>query len=225
VDETVEKDTDSHRFKVGEGVYRDDHTSLLERVTDAWKDMQSSTRRLIDEKPSEGRLLFFVLMSDLMFFLSWSIKTVVDPDSIISSVMPKDVALLLVGALLLRTGSVYVFSYIVGFLLKALGGKGSLKDTRCGIFWGAFVAAPFGVLAGMLAFFMNATSDNIPLFKNEFIELAPLWLGLLPYVWYVSAGATEAHGFKRVFPLFAGLSLMFIFGLLGAMYLRARGVF
>ena len=222
--EIYDEENELHRFRAGSGVFRDDRTGLFARIIDAWRDMAGSTRRLIDENPSEARLLFFVLMSDLMFFLSWTIKTVVNPDSIVASAMPKDVALLLVGALLLRTTSVYIFALIVGLFLRAVGGKGTLKDTRCGIFWGSFVAAPFGLLAAFLAVGMSSLEDVIPLFRNETVGLAPLWLGLLPFVWFVSAGAAEAHGFKRVFPLFAGLSLLCVVGLVWAMYLRANGV-
>ncbi len=218
-------DLKEHVFHAGRGDYRDDHISLFAKVWEAWTDMAGSTRRLINEKPSEARLLFFVLMSDLMFFLSWSIKTIVSPNSIAESALPDNVALLLVGALLLRTTSVYIFSFLVGWFLKLLGGKGTLKDTRCGIFWGSFVAAPFGLLAAMLAVAMHYLEPTMPFLKNETIGLAPLWLGLLPFVWFVSAGAAEAHGFKRVFPLFAGLSLLCVAGLLFAMYLQAKGVF
>ncbi len=224
MDETFDQEEDTHRFSAGAGVYRDDHTGLLVRIWDAWRDMPASTRRLIEERPSEARLLFYVLMSDLVFFLSWSIRTVVNPDSLFARSMPKDVALLLVGALLLRTTSVYVFSVVFAAFMRLIGGKGSFKDTRCGIFWGAFVAAPMGFAASLLAVAMTTLSPYLPFLRNETVELAPLWLGLLPYVWFVSAGAAEAHGFKKVFPVFAGLSLLCIVGIVWAMYLRANGV-
>lgn len=215
---------DDHRFKAGYGVYRDDKTNLVARVLDAWKDMPASTRRLIDEQPSEARLLFFVLMSDLIFFLSWSVKTVVSPTSIAESVLPSDVAILLVGALLIRTSSIYVFAAVVWLILRAFGGKGTAKATRAGMFWGSFVAAPFGILAAMLTVSMSSLEGVMPFLAGETISLAPLWLGLLPFVWFVSAGATEAHGFKRHFPLFAALSLLCVVGLFWALYLRANGV-
>lgn len=223
--EISEQEIKEHVFNAGQGDFREDHTGLFAKIWDAWGDMQTSTRRLIKEKPSESRLLFFVLMSDLMFFLSWSIKTIVSPNSIAESALPDNIALLLVGALLLRTGSVYIFAILVGLFLKMLGGTGTLKDTRCGIFWGSFVAAPFGLLAALLAMAMHSMEGVFPFIKNETVGLAPLWLGLLPFVWYVSAGATEAHGFKKVFPLFAGLALLCVVGLLIAMYLQANGVF
>lgn len=218
----MEMDEDN-KFHIGTNVFRDDRTGLKDRVVDAWRDMRSSTRRMIEEGPSEGRLLFFVLISDLIFFLSWAIKIVVAPNNAAVAALPKDAALLLVGALLLRTATIYVFAMLVGLGLKMLGGKGTLKDTRVGIFWGAFVAAPFGLVAGMITFIMAKFEGIMPFLANETVSLAPLWLGLLPYVWFVSAGAAEAHQFKKVFPLFAALSIIIIVGMFVALILRARG--
>ena len=220
----ISSDSEATSFKAGQGVYRQDNTSLIARITDAWKDMPASTRRLIDEQPSEARLLFFVLLSDLIFFLSWSVKTVVSPTSIAESALPDDMALLLVVALLLRTGAIYLFSIILGFVLRAFGGTGTLKDTRAGVFWGSFVSAPFEVLAAILTVSMASLEDTLPFLSGETLSLAPLWLGLLPYIWFVSAGATAAHGFKRFFPLFAALSLLCVVGMFWALYLRANGV-
>ncbi|PCJ74769.1 MAG: hypothetical protein COA53_08220 [Rhodobacteraceae bacterium] len=214
-------DTD---FNVGYRRYRQNNTGFFARITDAWKDMPASTRRLIAERPSEARLLFFVLLSDLIFFLSFSIKTVVSPTSIAQSALPDDVALLLVVALMLRTGAIYAFSFILGLVLRAFGGTGTLKDTRAGVFWGSFVSAPFEVLAAILTVSMASMENTLPFLSGETLSLAPLWLGLLPYIWFVSAGATAAHGFKKFYPLFATLSLLCIVGMFWALYLRANGV-
>lgn len=215
---------DDNKFHIGAHVFRDDRTGLKDRIFDAWSDMRASTRRMIEEGPSEGRLLFFVLISDLIFFLSWAIKIVVAPTNAAVDALPKDAALLLVGALLLRTATIYVFAILVGLGLKAIGGKGTLKDTRIGIFWGAFVAAPFGMLAAFITYIMAKFETIMPFLANETISLMPLWIGLLPYVWFVSAGAAEAHQFKKVFPLFAALSIIIIVGYIAALFLRAQGV-
>ena len=217
-------DSNEPSFKAGYGVYRQDHTGLIARITDAWKDMPASTRRLIEERPSEARLLFFVLLSDLIFFLSFSVKTVVSPTSFAESALPNDVALLLVVALMLRTGTIYVFALILGLVLRTFGGTGSLKDTRAGVFWGSFVSAPFEILAAILTVSMASLEDLMPFLASEAVSLAPLWLGLLPYIWFVSAGATSAHGFKRFYPLFAVLSLLCVVGMFFGLYLRANGV-
>lgn len=221
---TIHADTTDTSFKAGFGTYRQSDTGFLARITDAWKDMPASTRRLIAERPSEARLLFFVLLSDLIFFLSFSVKTVVSPTSIAQSALPDDVALLLVVALMVRTGAIYVFSFVLALILRAFGGTGTFKDTRAGVFWGSFVSAPFEILAAIMIVSMASLEDTVPFLSGETLSLAPLWLGLLPYIWFVSAGATAAHGFKRFYPLFAALSLLCIVGMFWALYLRANGV-
>ena len=221
---TIHIDPTETSFKAGYGTYRQNQTGFFARITDAWKDMPASTRRLIEERPSEARLLFFVLLSDLIFFLSFSVKTVVSPTSIAESALPNDVALLLVVALMVRTGSIYAFSFVLGLVLRAFGGTGTLKDTRAGVFWGSFVSAPFEILAAILTVSMASLETTMPFMSGETLSLAPLWLGLLPYIWFVSAGATAAHGFKRFYPLFAALSLLCIVGMFWALYLRANGV-
>lgn len=215
---------EDYRFKAGTGHFNEHRSNILLKVWDAWLDMRASTRRLVEEHPSEARLLFFVLMSDLIFFLSWTIKTVVSPTSAAESVLPEDISLLLVGALLMRTAAVYVFALVLGSALRILGGTGSYHDTRAGIFWGSFVAAPFGILSAMVTVLLVKLENVAPFFQSETLSLAPLWIGLLPFVWFVSAGAAEAHGFKKVFPLFAFLSLLCVVALIWAMYLRANGV-
>lgn len=220
-DDTGESATFTH----GVGVFREDHISMKDRILDAWKDMRASTRRMIEERPSEGRLLFFVLISDLILFLSWGIKTVVSPNSMMLEVLPPNAPLLLIGALMFRTISVYIFAMVVGVILRVFGGKGTFRDTRTGIFWGTFVAAPFELFSAVITFLMAKMEATLPFLGGEMIALAPLWIALLPYVWFVSAGAAEAHGFKKVFPLFLSLSLFSVAMLLGAMYLRATGVF
>lgn len=221
---TIYTDTNESSFKAGNGVFRQDKTGLIARITDAWKDMPASTRRLIKERPSEARLFFFVLLSDLIFFLSFSVKTVVSPTSMAESVLPNDVALLLVVALMMRTAIIYTFAIVLGLILRAFGGTGTLKDTRAGVFWGSFVSAPFEILAAILIVVMASLESSMPFLSGETISLTPLWLGLLPYIWFVSAGATSAHGFKRFFPLFAALSLLCIVAMIVALYLRANGV-
>lgn len=221
---TIYTDTEESSFKAGNGVFRQDKTGLIARIFDAWMDMPASTRRLIKERPSEARLFFFVLLSDLIFFLSFSVKTVVSPTSMAESVLPNDVALLLVVALMMRTAIIYTFAIVLGLILRAFGGTGTLKDTRAGVFWGSFVSAPFEILAAILIVVMASLESSMPFLSGETISLTPLWLGLLPYIWFVSAGATSAHGFKRFFPLFAALSLLCIVAMIVALYLRANGV-
>lgn len=198
--------------------------SMGDRVLDAWRDMRASTRRLIEEQPSEQRLLFYVLMSDIIFFLSWSLKTVVSPVSGVKEQVPLEIGLWLIVALMLRTASMYLFSGITWVAARYFGGTGSWKDTRAGIFWGALVAAPFGFLMAILTVSMSWLEPYFPVLREDWVSLPPYWISLVPFIWFISQGLAESNGFKRNSISFMVMSAIALVGLLGAMYLRAAGI-
>jgi hypothetical protein len=212
------------KFSAGQGVFQTDRSGMFSRILDAWMDMRASTRRLIDENPSEARLLFYVLMSDMVFFLSWSLKAVIRPSEGASSIIPDDVALLMVGALLVRTGCIYVFTFILGSILRLFGGKGSWKATRAGVFWGSFVSAPFGLLAAIVAVTLTTLEPHYPWLRESWVALPPYWIGLIPFTWFISYGIAEAQGFERASLIFMVLSVLAILAVIGGMYLTAIGV-
>jgi len=227
------RDEQDDAFSALRGAYHTKRTSLFARMADSWRDMRGATRRLIEENPSEARLLFYVLMSDMIFFLSWSIKTIVAPTQVFKDTFEGGggveanivIGSVLISALFLRTAVVYVFSAILGAILRLFGGKGSWKDTRTGIFWGSFVAAPFGLLMAIVTVIFSSLEGVIPLFGNSVVAQLPYWLALMPFVWLCSLGAAEAHGFKRSAPLFMAMALLTMLVWFGALVLRARGIF
>ncbi|MEM1315683.1 MAG: hypothetical protein AAGI51_14080, partial [Pseudomonadota bacterium] len=119
--------------------------TMNDRVVEAWRDMAASTRRLLDEDPSDGRLLFYVIASDMVFFFSWSLKTLLAPTSAASAQLPGDIGLWLLVAILCRTAALYAFATLAAAACQLAGGTGSARDTRAAIFWGALVSAPFGL--------------------------------------------------------------------------------
>lgn len=210
-------------FDTGIGTRLIDRSGLGARVVDGWKDMRTSTRRLIDENPTEGRLLFYILLSDMVFFLSWSLKAVVAPSSAAQSMLPAEIGILLIAALFMRTFCVYVFSMVLWAVSKLFGGSGSTRDTRAGVFWGSFVAAPFGLLFALVTVLFTSLEQTFPILQGSVISQAPYWLSLIPFVYFISAGVAEAHQFKFTFPMFAGLTVTAMVLWLFALYLRANG--
>lgn len=211
-------------FSTGYGTYQTEHISLVSRVLDAWKDMRKSTRRLIDERPPEGRLLFYILMSDMIFFLSWSLKAVVSPTASASETLPAEIGLWLIVALFVRTAVVYLFAMVLGAASRLFGGKGSWKSTRAGVFWGSFVAAPFGLLFAIITVLFASLEGTFPFLSTDLISQAPYWLSLIPFVWLISAGVAEAQHFKQVFPMFATLTLLTMVLWMAFLYARATGL-
>lgn len=189
----------------------DARASMGYRIWDAWRDMRRSTRRLIEENPSEHRLLFYVLLSDIIFFLSWSMKTVVAPVSGVREQVPVEIGVWLIGALLLRTASMYLFSLIVWLAARSTGGQGSWRDTRAGIFWGALVAAPFGFLMAFFTVCMSWLEPLYPILREDWVALPPYWISLVPFLWFISQGVAESNRFQKnagIFLIMSGLALV-----------------
>ena len=206
------------------GTYDTERSGFASRVFDAWKDMRSSTRRLINENPSEGRLLFYILLSDMIFFLSWSLKAVVAPTLGARDLLPAEIGLWLVVALFARTASVYLFSIVLGFVMRVFGGKGSWKSTRAGVFWGSFVAAPFGLFFALVTVLFASLEGQYPILQDAFISQAPYWMSLIPFVYFISAGVAEAHHTKQTFPVFAGMTFVAMVLWFVALYMRVNGI-
>ena len=217
--------TASNDFVGASTTYQEGHSNLAERIYDGWRDMRDATRRLLTENPSEGRLLFYVLMSDMIFFLSWAIKTIIAPMSGAAERMPLEIGGWLVFALLCRTSAMYVFSLVIGSGARVMGGSGSWKDTRAAVFFGALVAAPFGFAFAIVTVVLFALEPVFPVLGTEWVAIWPYSLSLVPFVWFISAGVAEAHDFKRTSTVFAVMSVIAVAAVLFAMYLRAQGVF
>ncbi len=204
---------------------RHSDVSFTIRILESWADMRQATRRLIDENLEEHRLLFYILLSDMIFFLSWSLKTVVSPISGIEAYIPVEIGVWLVAALMARTASMYVFSFFLWAGARACGGRGSWKETRCGLFWGALVAAPFGLLMAIVTVLISWLNPYFPILREEWVALPPYWLSLVPFIWFISQGLAEAHGFVRNSIPFMVMSVLALIALVGAIYLRATGIF
>jgi len=198
--------------------------TVTHQVLFAWFNMRKSTRRLIVDKPSEGRLLYLLLWSDLAFFLSWTLKAVVVPNEAGLSLVSTEIGLLFLLAILARTAAMYVFAMVAGAIARILGGRGTWRNTRVAVFWAAFVTAPFGVLAALFSVLFTNLEVYFPIFGAPWISQPPYYLGLLPFVWYVSAALAKAHGFKKTSPIFLALTVVSLVALVGAMYFHARGM-
>jgi len=198
--------------------------SLTFRVLRSWFDIKGSVRSLIIQKPSEFYLFLLVLGSDMAFFLSWTMKAVIVPNETGVALISIEVGGVFVAAFVLRTAIMYVFAMVVGAVCRLFGGRGTWHNTRVAIFWGAFVTAPFGVAAAILSVLFTYLALWFPIFNANWISLPPYYLGLLPFVWFISAGVAKVHGFRKTSPIFLAISVVSLVGLVGAMYFYARGM-
>ena len=209
---------------LGEYTDRDDDVgmTLSSRVIGAWSNMRASTRTLIDERPSEARLLFFVLLSDVIFFLARTLSLVVAPATATQKFLPLEIGAWLIGIFLLRTATLYVFSAAVCAVAKALGGTGTWRETRTAVFWASLVAAPVGVIGALIGAGLGHLTPTMPIFATDPFVIGPLVLGPVAFVWFISASVAEAHGAKRTSPVFIGFSVLTIALSIATVALAAR---
>ncbi|MEO1774353.1 MAG: Yip1 family protein [Pseudomonadota bacterium] len=197
--------------------------TLAARLKLSFSDMREATRRLIDENPTEPRLLFFVLMSDVIFFLNFGLKFVISPtgDSM-SEALPREFAGaiggLIVVCFILRTASLYVLSALVAGACRLIGGQGTWRDTRAGIFWASLVAAPIGVLGALVVTAFGYLAPIAPIFGEPILQMPAQLIGVVAFVFLVSAAVAEAHRFSRTSPVFISFSVFTVAVLLAALY-------
>lgn len=210
----------AEEFDITHGYFEDDHAGLAWRIADAWRNMGQSTRRLIREDPSEGRLLFYVLIADIVVFLSWALKTVIVPHP--DAPIPLQISLWLVLMLMGRTALMYALAAGSGAVLRLMGGTGSWRDTRAGVFWGAFVAAPFSLFAALVTVLMAVSAGDSSATQTWYV--IPLyWVSLIPFIWFIAGGLAEAQRL-RFAPIFLALSLLTVAALFAALVASARGL-
>ena len=193
--------------------------SVTIRIARSFFDMRLTTEELLKERPSEARLLLFVLLSDMIFTLSWSIKALISPTASATASMGSDVVLWLIMAMLVRTTAIYALALGVGVAVKIFGGKATIQETRVGVIWGVFVAAPIGLIISEFAVLINEFEGSVPFLQSEAIQMMPYWLGLVPFVWFVSKGAAAANRIENVVPIFGAISAIAVALAFGVRYM------
>ena len=190
--------------------------SVTVRLARSFFDMRATTEELLNERPSEARLLLLVLLSDMIFILSWTLKTLIAPTAAATATMGTDAILWLLVAVMLRTTAVYALALVVGIIVKVLGGKATLFETRVGVIWGVFVAAPIGLIIAEFAVIINQYDGSLALLQSQGVQMTPYWLGMVPFVWFVAKGAAAANRIENAVPVFgtlAALAVVFVGGI------------
>jgi hypothetical protein len=196
-------------FEGTRGKYLLERAGLLARIYDSWGDMRASTRRLLDERPTEGRILFFLVISDMIFFLSWTMKTVVSPATGAKEYIPLEIAFWMIGALMIRTFVLYLFSGVVHLVCKfSPSSDATWQHTRAGMFWGSVVAAPFGFASALLTVGLKSAELSFPFLRVEWLVWLIYYCAMVPYVYYIAAGIAETHKFKSLWPILSVITVL-----------------
>lgn len=190
---------------------------LIWRVLAAWAGLRASMRFELDRGPSEGRLLFYAVLSGLIWFLGRATLLAWGP---LGPALPPDVfrarlAAELISSVFFRTLALYALAALTGLLARAFGGMATWRESRAALFWAALVAAPAIFAAHLLSVLLTGVPGRAA-------EIAQT-LGALIFGWVAAQCFAEAHGFAsgwRVFAVMAGLVAAFI----GAIYLIGQAL-
>lgn len=184
--------------------------SVTLRVARSFADMKTTTQELISERPSEARLLMLVLISNMIFTLSWALKTLIAPTPAASASMGADVVLWLIVALMLRTTAIYTLALVVGGIAKIFGGKATMAETRVGVIWGVFVSAPIGLAIAIFGLIINEFESSVLILQSTGIQMTPYWLGVIPFIWFVAKGVAAANRIENSAPIFGAIALVIV---------------
>ncbi|MGB0411219.1 MAG: hypothetical protein ACPGFA_06510 [Pikeienuella sp.] len=193
---------------------RDDDPDLrgdrkyVDRILDAYADMRSSTRDFIKSRPSEARLLFLALLSDVIFFLARSISMVVAPPVEVQASLPEFVGLGIIVAFLLRTSLFYIIAVLARIISIPFGGKGGWYETRCGVFWAALVSAPVELVGALLTLGVVNLRGYISFLDNDWLIEMPYFIGPIAFGFFLSAGLAQAQGFRYNYRVMAVLAII-----------------
>lgn len=170
---------------------------VLWRMLGAWSDLRGSMRGELDRAPTEGRLLFYVMLAGLFRFVGEAMELAYGP---LALTMPDDefrgqIAAQFVAIFFFLTLLSYAVAATGGALARTLGGSGSWHESRAALFWASLVAAPAMLAAKLLALVL--AGFPAPLVGS--VEM----LGGVAFAWTTAHCFAEAHGFSSVWKVFA----------------------
>jgi hypothetical protein len=182
---------------------------VLWRMLGAWADLRGSMRAELERDPSEGRLLFYVMLSGLIWFIGRHAVLVYGP---LGPVIAEDEFLGRAGAgfvaaIFFRTLAFYALAALAGLIARAAEGSGGWRDTRAALFWAALVAAPVILAATMASLLLTGVPGPAAAIASM--------LGAVAFAWAVAQCVAEAHGFTsawRVLGAVATLAAAFVGG-------------
>lgn len=177
------------------------------RILGAWADLRGSMRDELDRDPGEGRLLFYVMLSGLIWFIGQaaglafgSLAPVISGDELRGRL-----AWEFVTAIFMLTLFYYAIAALGGAVARAFGGTGGWRASRAATFWAALVAAPVILACKLLSIIVTGLPGGVA----ETI----LTLGKVAYGWTLAQCFAEVHGFQsgaRVLAVIASLVAVFV---------------
>ncbi len=191
------------------------------RGVGAWLGLTISARSFIDMRPTVLRLLALVLITDLIFYTGLAIKMNALPIESTAAMFQQETSFWLVLAFFGRTAFLFTLAGVLGGCARLAGGSASMRRTLAGVVWGAMAAVPLAMVAALLAVLIGALQPVIPEFAMKWVTASPYWLSLVAFVWFVTRGAAEAHGLKRITPVLVPTMMLTVLSVPGVVMVLA----
>jgi hypothetical protein len=166
---------------------------LIWRVLGAWAGLRAAMRAELDRDPSEGRLLFYAMLSGAIWWLGEMLMLRYAPGGgvrVAEAEFLGHASASLGAALFMRTLMLYVMAMVLHAVARALGGGAPLRASRAALFWAALVAAPAMVAAALVALLLVDDPRSIGRVADT--------LGSLAFAWVAAASVAEAQGFASI---------------------------
>lgn len=173
---------------------------LLWQSIAAWGDLRGSFRLLMASAPSEAKLLFIAILSGLFVFVgNVAVERITHQSGLTTDQeFQAFVAAQLITAAFFRTLALYGAAALLCIILRRFGGQAGWFENRAAFFWAALVAAPVLLVTSVLsAVALVRVGDGAEMVIGQ--------IGGIVFALVLSVCLSEAHGFKRALPVFAGM--------------------
>ena len=88
-----------------------------------------------------------------------------------------------------------------------------------GVFEGKTTGAPIGLIIAEFAVIINQFDGSLALLQSQGIQMTPYWLGMVPFVWFVSKGAAAANRIENAVPIFGTIAALAVILVGGIRYM------
>jgi hypothetical protein len=184
---------------------------LLWRLLSAWAGLRASMRAELDRGPSEGRLLFYAMLSGCIWLVGKLMALTFGPAAaMLTSDEFMAYASADVASVFFLTLLLYGLAALGHAVAKAAGGFGNWRESRAALFWAALVAALPALMVQLVALMMaDLTGES---------ERVAGWLGALIAGWAAACCIAEAHGLPGVW---RGLAVVAVIAVLALVFAGA----
>ncbi len=178
--------------------------STSAEIIRAYRGFEASMKRRLDEHPGEERLLIYLVIAILLFFVA-RIPNLLEVSAIQATDEVSSTAIFvtnLVSSFFFAPLLLYGVAALSHIIAKLFGGKGTSYGARLALFWALLVVSPLSLVSTILQQSYAAEWFSTTLLLGMFL--------LFTYVWGTCLSVAE--GFKSRFALILVIILT-VFGL------------